>query len=211
MISLEPPAPSPELPTLKPSLADLSRNASVISSESSSSSSTSLVLPVRPRPIRTFSSPRSRSPGGPPTPKASRPPAYITRELGLSDQHVDALSGRSRANSKSKSRSNSANGRLSAEDFEFGDVLGEGSYSTVRNHILLTRFLASSSLLTRGTITGHAWHTPCDQARIRDQSARQGSPQAQQQAEYRHRREKHPRPPRLWPSRHRPLALGISG
>ena len=132
MISLEPPAPSPELPTLKPSLADLSRNASVISSESSSSSTTSLLLPVRPRPIRTFSSPRSRSPGGPPTPKASRPPAYITRELGIAVQHVDVLSGRSRANSKSKSRSNSANGRLSAEDFEFGDVLGEGSYSTVR-------------------------------------------------------------------------------
>ena len=134
MISLESPAPSPELPTHKPSLADLSRNASVISSESSSSSNTSLVLPVRPRPIRTFSSPRSRSPGGPPTPKASRPPAYITRELGIVVQHVDALSGRSRANSKSKSksRSSSANGRLSADDFEFGDVLGEGSYSTVR-------------------------------------------------------------------------------
>ena len=131
MISLESPAPSPELPTHKPSLADLSRNASVISSESSSSSTASLV-PVRPRPIRTFSSPRSRSPGGPPTPKASRPPAYITRELGIADQHVDTLSGRSRANSKSKSRSSSANGRLSADDFEFGDVLGEGSYSTVR-------------------------------------------------------------------------------
>lgn len=41
------------------------------------------------------------------------------------------LSSRSRANSKSKSRSSSANGRLSADDFEFGDILGEGSYSTV--------------------------------------------------------------------------------
>jgi hypothetical protein len=123
---------SPELPTHKPSLADLSRNASVISSSSSSSSTTSLVLPVRPRPVRAFSSPRSRSPGGPPTPKASRPPAYITRELGIADQPYDMLSGRSRANSKSKSRSSSANGRLSADDFEFGDILGEGSYSTVR-------------------------------------------------------------------------------
>jgi hypothetical protein len=132
MIKLESPASSPELPTHKPSLADLSRNASVISSSSSSSSTTSLVLPIRPRPIRTFSSPRSRSPGGPPTPKASRPPAYITRELGIADQSLDLLSGRSRANSKSKSRSSSANGRLSADDFEFGDVLGEGSYSTVR-------------------------------------------------------------------------------
>ncbi|KAF8494664.1 kinase-like protein [Russula emetica] len=131
MITLGTPASSPELPTHKPSLADLSRNASVISSSSSSSSTTSLVLPVRPRPVRAFSSPRSRSPGGPPTPKASRPPAYITRELGIADQPYDMLSGRSRANSKSKSRSSSANGRLSAEDFEFGDILGEGSYSTV--------------------------------------------------------------------------------
>ena len=132
MISLGAPTSSPELPTHKPSLADISRNASVISSSSSSSSTTSLVLPIRPRPVRTFSSPRSRSPGGPPTPKASRPPAYITRELGIADQPYDMLSGRSRANSKSKSRSSSANGRLSADDFEFGDILGEGSYSTVR-------------------------------------------------------------------------------
>lgn len=131
MITVEPPTPSPELPSHKPSLADLSRNASVISSSSSSSSTTSLVLPVRPRPIRTFSSPRSRSPGGPPTPKASRPPAYITRELGIADQPIDSPAGRSRANSKSKSRSSSVNGRLSADDFEFGDILGEGSYSTV--------------------------------------------------------------------------------
>ncbi len=132
MITLGSPVSSPELPTHKPSLADLSRNASVISSSSSSSSTTSLVLPIRPRAIRTFSSPRSRSPSGPPTPKAYRPPAYITRELGIADQPYDVLSGRSRANSKSKSRSSSANGRLSADDFEFGDVLGEGSYSTVR-------------------------------------------------------------------------------
>ncbi|KAI0301076.1 hypothetical protein B0F90DRAFT_1721495, partial [Multifurca ochricompacta] len=109
----------PEFPPHMPSLADLSRNASVISSSSSSSSTVSLVLPARPRPVRTFSSPRSRSPGGPPTPKASRPPAYITRELGIADQHPESPSGRS------------PNGRLSAEDFEFGDVLGEGSYSTV--------------------------------------------------------------------------------
>ncbi|KAI0267096.1 kinase-like domain-containing protein [Gloeopeniophorella convolvens] len=131
MITVESATPSPEPPSHKPSLADLSRNASVISSSSSSSSTTSLLLPARPRPIRTFSSPRSRSPGGPPTPKASRPPAYITRELGIAEQPPDSPVGRSRANSKSKSRSSSANARLSAEDFEFGDILGEGSYSTV--------------------------------------------------------------------------------
>ncbi|KAH9967666.1 kinase-like domain-containing protein [Lactifluus volemus] len=130
MITVDSSTLSPELPTHKPSLADLSRNASVISSSSSSSSTTDLV-PIRPRPVRTFSSPRSRSPGGPPTPKASRPPAYITRELGIADQSPESIWGRSRANSKSKSRSSSANGRLSADDFEFGDILGEGSYSTV--------------------------------------------------------------------------------
>ena len=131
MITVDSSTLSTELPTHKPSLADLSRNASVISSSSSSSSTTDLV-PIRPRPVRTFSSPRSRSPGGPPTPKASRPPAYITRELGIADQSPESIWGRSRANSKSKSRSSSANGRLSADDFEFGDILGEGSYSTVR-------------------------------------------------------------------------------
>src|SRR6266702_661980 len=160
MITVEPPTPSPELPTHKPSLADLSRNASVISSSSSSSSTTSLVLPVRPRALRTFSSPRSRSPGGPPTPKASRPPAYITRELGIADQPLDSSpAGRSRANSKSKSRSSSANGRLSADDFEFGDILGEGSYSTVR-FLFLVRSSTPHCLAYMVPITGDTWHTP---------------------------------------------------
>ena len=188
MISLESPTPSPELPTHIPSLADLSRNASVISSSSSSSSSPDLVLPVRPRPIRTFSSPRSRSPGGPPTPKASRPPAYITRELGIAEQSPESPFGRSRANSKSKSRSSSANGRLSAEDFEFGDILGEGSYSTVR-------FLSPNQtspprvhlLAYTRRITGDTRHTSRNKARIRDQGARQGSSQTQQQTPYRPR------------------------
>ncbi|KAH9983613.1 kinase-like domain-containing protein [Russula compacta] len=118
MITIEPPAPSPDLPTHKPSLADLSRNASVISSSSSSSSNTSLVLPPF-------------EPRGPANPQGGTSPAYITRELGIADQSLDMLAARSRANSKSKSRSSSANGRLSADDFEFGDILGEGSYSTV--------------------------------------------------------------------------------
>ncbi|KAA1471868.1 kinase-like protein [Dentipellis sp. KUC8613] len=133
------PTPSPEPPPHKPSLADLSRNTSVISSGSSSasnSSNSSLLLQTpRPRPIRTFSSPRyrSRSPG-PSTPRSSRPPAYLTRELGLPDEPpepADSSRTQRRAQSKSKSRSSSANGRLSAEDFDFGEILGEGSYSTV--------------------------------------------------------------------------------
>jgi hypothetical protein len=204
MITVEPPTPSPELPTHKPSLADLSRNASVLSSSSSSSSTTSLVLPVRPRPTRTFSSPRSRSPGGPPTPKASRPPAYITRELGIAEQPLDSPAGRSRANSKSKSRSSSANGRLSADDFEFGDILGEGSYSTVRSLSFISHCLAYVP-----PIAGDTRHTPCNETRICHQGARQRSPQAQQQTQHCSRREKYPRPPWVWSSRHRAFTLGF--
>ena len=32
-----------------------------------------------------------------------------------------------------RSRTDSVNGRFGADDFNFGDILGEGSYSTVRN------------------------------------------------------------------------------
>ena len=81
------------------------------------------------------------------------------------------LSGRSRANSKSKSRSSSANGRLSADDFEFGDILGEGSYSTVR--LMPLRLLPRPDLLANMRhLTGHAWHTPRNKTRICDQSTR---------------------------------------
>lgn len=142
----------------KHSLADLSRNASVISTGSSDSAPEPLLLtpPRRPRPIRTFSSPRSQSPSGPTTPRTTRPPAYMTRELGLSPdeptpsaplllqpQH-DTRSNherRQRASSKSKSRPGSV-ARPSRDDFEFGDILGEGSYSTVR------RFPTIPSVLT---------------------------------------------------------------
>lgn len=131
----------------KHSLADLSRNASVISTGSSDSAPEPLLLtpPRRPRPIRTFSSPRSQSPSGPTTPRTSRPPAYMTRELGIMPdeppaqaqlpvpQHENRTNHerRQRASSKSKSRPGSV-ARPSRDDFEFGDILGEGSYSTVR-------------------------------------------------------------------------------
>ncbi|CAL1706788.1 unnamed protein product [Somion occarium] len=141
-------APSPSLDTNSqhaPSLADLSRNASVISSSSSSSSVCDLTLqtPTRPRPIRTFSSPhrplRSRSPQSPSTPRGSKPPAYLARELGIEEDSEDRATElkptelkppASRA--QSRSRNSSVNGRISANDFEFGRVLGEGSYSEVR-------------------------------------------------------------------------------
>ncbi|KAF9648600.1 kinase-like protein [Thelephora ganbajun] len=137
MIQIQLTQPSPEQSAATtPTLADLSRNASVISTSSSSSSSSSLVMPVRPRPIRTFSSPRSRSPHTPATPRATRPPQYLSKELGLPDsdedpRHSPSRGAQSRAHSRTRSRTNSVNGRFGADDFNFGDILGEGSYSTV--------------------------------------------------------------------------------
>ncbi|KAI0823338.1 kinase-like protein [Trametes gibbosa] len=137
MLKLQVSSPSPDTThPATPTLAELSRNASVISSSSSSSSTADLPLPtpVRPRPLRNFSAPRtnlrSRSPQSPTTPRGSRPPAYLTRELGLPDDDQQPLKPPpSRA--PSKSRNSSVNGRLTADDFEFLDELGEGSYSTV--------------------------------------------------------------------------------
>ncbi|KZT65974.1 kinase-like protein [Daedalea quercina L-15889] len=145
MLKIEVSSPSPESSSLQttPTLADLSRNASVISSSSSSSSTSDLTLqtPVRPRPMRTFSSPRTgmrsrtRSPQSPSTPRSSRPPAYLARELGLADERDDGPSELRPPSSRnpSQSRNSSVNGRVAttADDFEFGRVLGEGSYSTV--------------------------------------------------------------------------------
>lgn len=144
MLKIQVSTPSPEASLQpSPSLADLSRNASVLSSSSSSSSISDLtqtpVLP-RPRPLRTFSSPRtsnvrSRSPQSPTTPRGSRPPAYLARELGLTgsddEDKVLELKPPPQSRAQSKSRNSSVNGRISADDFEFGRVLGEGSYSTV--------------------------------------------------------------------------------
>ena len=127
--------PSPQ-PELAPTLADLSRNASVIST-SSSSSTGSLVNTPRPRPVRTFSSPRSRSRDPPSTPRSPRPPAYLSRELGLVNgngvESYDDMRRRaqSRSKSRTKSRNSSAGFRVTADDFKFEENLGEGSYSTV--------------------------------------------------------------------------------
>lgn len=155
-IQLTQPSPEPSAATT-PTLADLSRNASVISTSSSSSSSSSFVMPIRPRPIRTFSSPRSRSPNAPATPRASRPPHYLSKELGLPDppedpRHSPPRAIQSRAQSNTRSRANSLNGKFGADDFNFGDILGEGSYSTVRD--APARFLVST-LRERGLNRSH--------------------------------------------------------
>lgn len=139
--------PSPQ-PERQPTLADLSRNASVISSSSSSSSTSSLVMSTpRPRPVRTFSSPRSRSRETPSTPRSTRPPAYLTRELGLANGTVPESyedmrrRAQSRSQSRARSRNSSVGLRVSADDFRFEETLGEGSYSTVRLDLMLLRHI----------------------------------------------------------------------
>ncbi|KIK98559.1 hypothetical protein PAXRUDRAFT_823726 [Paxillus rubicundulus Ve08.2h10] len=131
------------VPTFPPTLADLSRNASVISSSSDSeTSSTTILKTPRPRPTRTFSSPRSLSPQSPTLSIVRQPPAYLTRELAASDtfDNRDVVpepastrqnQPRSKSRKRSRSQNPSANTRLSAQDFVFGETLGEGSYSTV--------------------------------------------------------------------------------
>ncbi|EIW82604.1 kinase-like protein [Coniophora puteana RWD-64-598 SS2] len=88
------PATGPSYPP--PSLADLSRNASVISSSSDSESAQSVLLRTpRPRPIRTFSGPHSRSPDASiaRSPQRSRPPAHLAREFGLADEPSSPRTG----------------------------------------------------------------------------------------------------------------------
>ncbi len=88
------------------SLADLSRNASVIST---SSSDDALASPcIRPR--RTFSAPRSKSP--------PQNPSFRPNDLGYSPM--------SKPRSKSRAR------EATPQDFKFGQTLGFGSYSEVR-------------------------------------------------------------------------------
>ena len=124
-------------PTFPPTLADLSRNASVISSSSDTDreiTPSELLKTPRPRPVRTFSSPRSRSPQS----STSTPPNYLTRDLGVTThappdppQTQQQERSKSRKRSREASRARSANSRLGAHEFSFGDTLGEGSYSTV--------------------------------------------------------------------------------
>ncbi|OBZ67282.1 3-phosphoinositide-dependent protein kinase 1 [Grifola frondosa] len=71
--------------------------------------------PARPRPLRNFSAPRanlrSRSPQSPTTPRGSRPPAYLARELGLAEEDADRPTALNPppANIQCRSRDNSVN------------------------------------------------------------------------------------------------------
>lgn len=109
-------------------LIALSRNASVISSSSSNSSSSSLLLNPHAGRIRTFSSPRAlrlrkptltRTSSNGPIRNETQSPKRVTGSV------TPAL-------------------RIGRDDFEFGEVLGEGSYSTV------SRFSFSSPSLLKG-------------------------------------------------------------
>lgn len=136
MLKLQVSSSSPDTTLPAPTLAELSRNASVISSSSSNSSCPDLTqtTPVRPRPLRNFSAPRtnlrSRSPRSPTTPHRTRPPAYLTKELGYPENDPVPLRP-SPSRTQSKSRNSSVTGRMTVDDFEFMEELGQGSYSTV--------------------------------------------------------------------------------
>ncbi|KAG9220912.1 hypothetical protein CCMSSC00406_0002488 [Pleurotus cornucopiae] len=120
--------PSPEL-TFPPTLADLSRNASVISTSSSDSGSPHIVTTPKARPLRTFTSPRSRSPRSPSGVRASsKPPAYLNKEFGLMDDPAEVEAATARARSGSRK----PQGLPSVRDFAFAATLGEGSYSEVK-------------------------------------------------------------------------------
>jgi hypothetical protein len=80
---------------------------------------------------------------------------------------------------------------------------------TPRSVSYLCLLLLSHCLAYVQLITGHTRHTPRNETRICHQGARQGSPQAQQQAKYRSRRKKYPRPPWLRPSGHCAFTLGF--
>ncbi|KAF9008000.1 kinase-like domain-containing protein [Cyathus striatus] len=109
---------SGSVPNALQSLAALSRNASAISTST-----------PRPRPIRTFTGPRSRSPHSV-SPRAQIPPHYLVNELGYSEDAEELR--RAEAKAKARSKSRGRNAAATVDDFKFGPTLGDGSYSTVK-------------------------------------------------------------------------------
>lgn len=106
------------------SLADLSRNASAISTDSSDSSPSTPFISPRPRPLRNFSAPRSMSPHST-SPRPHPIPTYLSAELGPSTDPIKRIH-----DPRSRSKSRGRNAMTSTDDFKFGATLGEGSYST---------------------------------------------------------------------------------
>lgn len=136
MIALHSSGPAPE-PSYPPTLAALSRNASVISTSSSDSSPS--LAPPRPRQLRSFNSPRSRSPGNP-SPRSQKPPAYLAAEMINNEEDSETVNAkvaasRARSRARSRSRNPPPEIRVDARDFTFGEILGEGSYSTASPQI----------------------------------------------------------------------------
>ncbi|KAJ7485261.1 kinase-like domain-containing protein [Mycena latifolia] len=104
-------------------LVDLSKNVSVMSNNSTDSEEE--LTPPRPRPMRTFSAPRS--PQSPTTRGASGPPpSDLSHELVYTEPSPPPPPA---SNGKPNSKSL---GKPSLQDFQFGVILGEGSYSTVK-------------------------------------------------------------------------------
>lgn len=135
-------SPSPTASASPGTLAQLSRNASVISSSSSSSSSSSvdvLHTPTRERPQRAFSPPRSHQPS------RHRSMEPVRRDPLEAAAAIAAVKPRPRIVLPTGGSRPADNGPptprprgappkqlLIKTDFEFGDTLGEGSYSEVR-------------------------------------------------------------------------------
>ncbi|KAL1756385.1 kinase-like domain-containing protein [Schizophyllum commune] len=130
-------------------LIALSRNASVISTSSSEEDGDVPPIPttpvVRTPRARPVSIPRSQSRHCSRSPRASRPPSYMARDLVVPAEESEEDDDNELQNSptpgpsrlrmlspanKKGSRSRSRPPPL-GRDFEMGDVLGEGAYSTV--------------------------------------------------------------------------------
>ncbi|KAJ7603604.1 kinase-like domain-containing protein, partial [Mycena polygramma] len=91
-----------------------------------SGSSTESVIPTpKPRPIRAFCAPRSRADFPTTHGPSGQPPSYLSRELGHEEPSLSPTVPNANPISKPSNKP-------SVRDFQFGETLGEGSYSTVK-------------------------------------------------------------------------------
>jgi hypothetical protein len=157
--------PAESLPAL--SLADLSRNASAISTDSSDSSPSVPFLAPRPRPNRPFSAPRSLSPHSS-SPWAQHIPTYLSAELSGDNRCAPDAQALAQARARSKSRGRPS--MTTTDDFKFGATLGEGSYSTVRFAVSLATRTSNSHPLSTNRSKGQ--HTSLPVSRMPSRSSR---------------------------------------